>query len=100
MVVDNVIRCDCCTHRLARYTDRNILCAPVSQLSMFKIRTFLLPMLAAVVLGAVGASPAMASHTQAMFFEAPRDLVDVTSAARAKALAQLQSLGVKALRVE
>lgn len=67
---------------------------------MFKIRTFLLPMLAAVVLGAVGASPAMASHTQAMFFEAPRDLVDVTSAARAKALAQLQSLGVKALRVE
>jgi hypothetical protein len=35
-----------------------------------------------------------------MFFEAPRDLVDVTPAARAKALAQLQALGVKALRVE
>jgi hypothetical protein len=35
-----------------------------------------------------------------MFFEAPRDLLEVTPAARAKALAQLQSLGVKALRVE
>ena len=35
-----------------------------------------------------------------MFFEAPRDLVAVTPVARAKALAQLQSLGVKALRVE
>ena len=100
MVVDNVIRCDCCTHRLARYTDRNILCAPVSQLSMFKIRTFLPPMLAAVVLSAVGASPATASHTQPTFFEAPRDLLEVTPAARSKALAQLQSLGVKALRVE
>jgi hypothetical protein len=100
VAVDNVVWCDCCTHQLARYTDRNILCAPVSQLSMFRIRTFLLPMLASVVLGAVGASPATASHTQAMFFEAPRDLLDVTPAARAKALAQLQSLGVKALRVE
>jgi hypothetical protein len=35
-----------------------------------------------------------------MFFEAPRDLVGVSSAARSKALAQLQGLGVKALRVE
>lgn len=43
---------------------------------------------------------ATASHNQAMFFEAPRDLVEVTPAARAKALAQLQALGVKALRVE
>jgi hypothetical protein len=35
-----------------------------------------------------------------MFFEAPRDLVAVTPAARTKALSQLQVLGVKALRVE
>ncbi|HEX4838663.1 MAG TPA: hypothetical protein VFV03_09100 [Solirubrobacteraceae bacterium] len=48
----------------------------------------------------MGAAPASASHTQALFFEAPRDLVNVSSAARSKALAQLQSLGVKALRVE
>jgi hypothetical protein len=67
---------------------------------MFRIRTLLLPVLASLVLGAVGAPPATASHTQAMFFEAPRDLVEVTPAARAKALAQLQALGVKALRVE
>ncbi|HTA15210.1 MAG TPA: hypothetical protein VK781_10190 [Solirubrobacteraceae bacterium] len=45
-------------------------------------------------------TPAEASHTQTTFFEAPRDLVEVTPAARSKALAQLQSLGVKALRVE
>jgi hypothetical protein len=35
-----------------------------------------------------------------MFFEAPSDLVGVTPAVRAKGLVQLQSLGVKALRVE
>jgi hypothetical protein len=66
---------------------------------MFRIRPLLLPTLAAVSLG-VGALPASASHSQAMFFEAPSDLVEVTPAVRAKALAQLQSLGVKALRVE
>jgi hypothetical protein len=54
---------------------------------------------AALCAGAV-AAPAGASHGQALFFEAPRDLVEVTPAARSKALAQLQSLGVKALRVE
>jgi|HubBroStandDraft_6_1064221.scaffolds.fasta_scaffold136825_2 hypothetical protein len=54
----------------------------------------------ALAVGTLGAAPAIASHTQAMFFEAPRDLLEVTPAARAKTLAQLQSLGVKALRVE
>jgi hypothetical protein len=53
-----------------------------------------------LALGVIGSSQASASHAQAMFFEAPRDLVAVTPAARAKALAQLQALGVKALRVE
>jgi hypothetical protein len=67
---------------------------------MFRIRAFFLPLLLSFALGAVGASPAVASHAQAMFFEAPRDLVEVTPTVRAKALAQLQALGVKALRVE
>jgi hypothetical protein len=55
---------------------------------------------AATALGALVPATASASHSQAMFFEAPRDLVEVSPATRAKALAQLQSLGVKALRVE
>jgi hypothetical protein len=55
---------------------------------------------AVTVLGAVAPMAASASHTQAMFFEAPRDLVAVSPATRAKTLAQLQALGVKALRVE
>jgi hypothetical protein len=67
-----------------------------------KIRT--LPLIglvcAALLSAALGAAPASASHTQAMFFEAPRDLVEVTPTQRSKALVQLQSLGVKALRVE
>jgi hypothetical protein len=50
--------------------------------------------------GVFAPAQASASHAQAMFFEAPRDLVAVTPAARAKALAQLQALGVKALRIE
>jgi hypothetical protein len=51
-------------------------------------------------MGAIAAAPALASHGQAMFFEAPSDLVEVTPAARAKTLVKLQTLGVKALRVE
>jgi hypothetical protein len=67
-----------------------------------RIRTLQLVLLTCVLSGLSALVPAMASasHTQAMFFEAPRDLLEVTPAARAKALAQLQSLGVKALRVE
>jgi hypothetical protein len=67
---------------------------------MFRFRTLLISTLACAVLGSACAGTAAASHTQAMFFEAPRDLVEVTPTARAKALAQLQALGVKALRVE
>jgi hypothetical protein len=67
---------------------------------MLRFRFPLISMLACAVLGTAGVGTAAASHSQAMFFEAPRDLVEVTPAARAKALAQLQSLGVKALRVE
>ncbi|MFZ1154699.1 MAG: hypothetical protein WAN93_07330 [Solirubrobacteraceae bacterium] len=66
------------------------------------MRTLPLIALACVVLACAALAPvsASASHSQATFFEAPRDLLNVTPAARAKALAQLQSLGVKALRVE
>ncbi len=67
---------------------------------MFRIRTFLLPAIVYAAVGTVGASPAAASHSQAMFFEAPSDLIYVTPAARAKTLVKLQALGVKALRVE
>jgi hypothetical protein len=55
---------------------------------------------AALIACALSAAPAYASHNQAMFFEAPSQLVEVTPAQRAKTLAQLQTLGVKALRVE
>ena len=74
----------------------------INALSHTKLRV--LPVLwlacATLCLAILGASPAFASHSQAMFFEAPSDLVEVTPAVRAKALVQLQSLGVKALRVE
>jgi hypothetical protein len=102
MPLNNVVRCDCCTHRLARYTDRNIFCSPVSQPTMSRFRTLPLSTLAcaALALGALGQAQAGASHSEPVFFEAPRDLVEVTPAARAKAFAQLQTLGVKALRVE
>jgi hypothetical protein len=46
----------------------------------------------------VRAPVAAASHTQAMFFEAPKDLL--TGTTRASAFARLQLLGVTALRVE
>jgi hypothetical protein len=66
-----------------------------------RIRT-LQVVLACAVLGAcaLGVAPAGAAPGEGMFFEAPRDLVEVTPAARSKALAQLQALGVRALRVE
>lgn len=60
----------------------------------------LLATLTAVLLGTAGLGAAAASQNEAMFFEAPRDLIEVTPHARAKALGQLQWLGVKALRVE
>ncbi len=67
---------------------------------MLRFRIPLISMLACAALGATGVSTAAASHSQSMFFEAPRDLVEVAPAVRAKTLARLQALGVKALRVE
>lgn len=79
---------------------RNNLRLPVSQPTMLRFRIAITPILIAVLLGTAGLGTAVASHNETMFFEAPRDLVGVTSKARAKALGQLQWLGVKALRVE
>jgi hypothetical protein len=47
--------------------------------------------------GALGASPALASHNETVFFEAPNALL--TQATQAATISQLQSLGVHALRV-
>jgi hypothetical protein len=54
--------------------------------------------LATCTAGAGGAAPAYASHSQATFFEASSILLN--PAKRASAIAQLQTLGVSALRVE
>jgi hypothetical protein len=67
---------------------------------MLRFRIAIIPILIALLLSTAGLGVAAASHNQAMFFEAPRDLIEVTPAARARALGQLQWLGVKALRVE
>jgi hypothetical protein len=56
-------------------------------------------LLAAVALGGLTSAPAaLASHTQAMYFEGSSDLLEPST--RPQAIAQLQALGVKALRVE
>jgi hypothetical protein len=55
-------------------------------------------LLCACLGGVLGAAPALASHTQTTYFEASTDLL--SRATRAKTVAQLQHLGVKALRIE
>jgi hypothetical protein len=55
---------------------------------------------AAVLAGAAVAAPAaLASPGETVFFEAPRDLVGVSPATQAKTIAELQSLGVHAVRI-
>jgi hypothetical protein len=82
--------------------DRNLSLAQVSQATMLRIRTLLSTLLvstlALVTIGTIGAGQALASHSQPTFFEASNILLN--PAKRPHALAQLQSLGVKALRVE
>ncbi len=60
----------------------------------------LLPTAFACVLAAaaIGAAPALASHSQSTYFEGSSDLLNART--RPHALAQMQSLGVKALRIE
>jgi hypothetical protein len=63
--------------------------------------TALLASIAAVALaGAAFAAPAaLASGSETVFFEAPRDLVGVSPATQAKTIAKLESLGVHAVRI-
>jgi hypothetical protein len=83
---------------LESYKDRNLPCAEVSLATMPRIRTTVLSLLACALLaGSAGASQALASHTQTTYFEA-FDLLD--GKARPHVIAQLQHLGVHALRVE
>jgi hypothetical protein len=49
--------------------------------------------------GALAAPAALASHSETVFFEAPRDLLGVSAQTQAKTFAKLSSLGVHALRV-
>src|SRR6202035_3444508 len=46
----------------------------------------------------LGAAPALASHSQSVYFEGSTTLLSAKT--RPKAIAQMQSLGVKALRIE
>src|ERR1700735_2287908 len=60
---------------------------------------FLSALLCSLTLGAfAAAAPAVASHGQTVYFEASTDLLN--PATRAHTVAQMQTLGVKALRVE
>ena len=61
--------------------------------------TALLCAAALLGVGALAAPAAFASHNEAVFFEAPGNLLGVTPVQRTKALQQLQSLGVHALRI-
>ena len=66
---------------------------------MPKIRKLLLTtMLCGLAAGAFGAVPALASHSQPNYFEGSTLLLSAKT--RPKAIAQMQALGVKALRVE
>jgi hypothetical protein len=66
---------------------------------MLRIRTPLSALLVSIfALGALGAGPALASHSQITYFEGSNELLN--PATRPHALVQLQALGVKALRVE
>ncbi len=66
---------------------------------MPRIRVLLSALLAsALAAAAVGAAPALASHNQTVFFEGGQTLLEART--REHAIAQLEHLGVHALRVE
>jgi hypothetical protein len=62
------------------------------------MRKLLCALLLCSTLGAAGATPALASHGQLTYFEAPKELLNPRT--RAATMAQLQRLGVRALRVQ
>ena len=97
--LNNVVCSDWCAHSAERYKDRNLLCADVSVATMPKIpRLPLTLLLCVLLLGTAATSDALASHGQVTYFEASNDVLEGRS--RARAFAQMQSLGVRALRVE
>ena len=65
---------------------------------MPRIHTLLCTLATMLALGAVASGPALASHSEVTYFEGSTDLLNATT--RRHALAQLQALGVKALRIE
>jgi hypothetical protein len=66
---------------------------------MSRIRILLtVSLISAIACGAIGAGPVQASTSQKLYFEGSSDLLE--PATRPAALVQLQTLGVKALRVE
>src|SRR5262245_2917816 len=83
----------------SRRGDRNLASAEVSQATVPRIRLFSTTVLAlALVAGAVGTSPALASHNEGVYFEGSTVLLKGST--RERAIAQLRHLGVSALRVE
>jgi hypothetical protein len=82
-----------------RYKHRNLLCAEVSVSTMPKIGRLFPKVLSALVLAGLCAAPsAFASHSQLNFFEASSLLLDART--RPATIAQMQHLGVHAIRVE
>jgi hypothetical protein len=66
---------------------------------MFRIRITLCTLvISALIVGAAGSSEALASHNEAVYFEGSTILSSAST--RERAVAQLQHLGVSALRVE
>jgi hypothetical protein len=79
--------------------DRNLAPPGVSLPTMPRTRKLLPTVFAcALASSAIGAVPALASHSQSNYFEGSRELLSART--RPHALGQLQALGVKALRIE
>ena len=64
-----------------------------------RLRPIIIAAFAALLALGVLAGPALASHGEVAFFEAPENLLGVPADYQAKTLSRLQSLGVHALRV-
>lgn len=62
------------------------------------MQRLLCALLTCLTLGALAASPALASHSESVYFEAPRELLSART--RQPTMAKLQALGVTALRVQ
>lgn len=62
------------------------------------MRKLLCALLMCSMLGAAAATPALASHNEVVYFEAPKELLNPRT--RAATIVKLQALGVNALRVQ